>query len=80
MLKDVECMHEGVECMHKCVNCAYDRVISAIIHRDGAALDPKADEFLDVLKKSAAAEIWHKHGSFYDHLHDVISQSSRCYS
>lgn len=47
------------------------RVIHAMIHEDDAALDPKADEFLAILRKSSAVEIWHKHGHFYSHLHDV---------
>eukprot|EP00933_Yihiella_yeosuensis_P039242 TRINITY_DN331_c1_g1_i1.p1 TRINITY_DN331_c1_g1~~TRINITY_DN331_c1_g1_i1.p1 ORF type:complete len:379 (-),score=76.27 TRINITY_DN331_c1_g1_i1:123-1259(-) len=46
-------------------------VIHAIIHEDDVALDPDAEKFLPVLKKSAAPEIWHKHGHFYSHLHDV---------
>lgn len=36
-----------------------------------AQLDPDSPSFLDILRASAATEIWHKHGSFYDHLHDV---------
>ncbi|CAE8604531.1 unnamed protein product [Polarella glacialis] len=46
-------------------------VIHAMIHEDDVALDPAAERFLTVLKRSAAPEIWHKHGHFYSHLHDV---------
>mmetsp|Transcript_72128 Transcript_72128/g.150632 ORF Transcript_72128/g.150632 Transcript_72128/m.150632 type:complete len:388 (+) Transcript_72128:106-1269(+) len=46
-------------------------VIHAIIHEDEEALDPEAATFLRILKRSAAPEIWHKHGHFYSHLHDV---------
>ena len=35
------------------------------LHRDAVALDPEADGFLEVLKESAAAEIWHKHGKIH---------------
>jgi len=45
--------------------------VSAIIHQAPSQLDPDAPGFLDILRASAATEIWHKHGSFYDHLHDV---------
>lgn len=46
-------------------------VIHDIIHENCAGLDPEADKFLRCLKRSAAPEIWHKHGHFYSHLHDV---------
>eukprot|EP00445_Apocalathium_hangoei_P040724 CAMPEP_0203969750 /NCGR_PEP_ID=MMETSP0359-20131031/97615_1 /ASSEMBLY_ACC=CAM_ASM_000338 /TAXON_ID=268821 /ORGANISM="Scrippsiella Hangoei, Strain SHTV-5" /LENGTH=376 /DNA_ID=CAMNT_0050907693 /DNA_START=47 /DNA_END=1177 /DNA_ORIENTATION=- len=46
-------------------------VIHAMIHEDEIALDPDADSLLPILRKSAAPEIWHKHGHFYSHLHDV---------
>jgi len=46
-------------------------VIHAILHEDETALDPDADKFLPILRKSSAMEIWHKHGHFYSHLHDV---------
>jgi len=46
-------------------------VIHAIVHEDDPALDPDAEKFLPILRRSAATEIWHKHGHFYSHLHDV---------
>jgi len=47
------------------------KAISAIVHQDSEQLDPQAPGFLKTLRASAATEIWHKHGSFFDHLHDV---------
>ena len=48
-------------------------LIHAIIHEAWGTLDDSADAFLRVLKASPAVEIWHKHGHFYSHLHDVWS-------
>uniref|UniRef100_A0A061R3X2 Tetratricopeptide repeat domain containing protein n=1 Tax=Tetraselmis sp. GSL018 TaxID=582737 RepID=A0A061R3X2_9CHLO len=45
--------------------------IYSIIHKLPEQLDPEAPKFLRVLADSAATEIWHKHGNFYAHLHDV---------
>lgn len=50
------------------------KIIHAIIHEEPTVLDPEADKMLPVLKKSDAMEIWHKHGNFYSHLHDVWLQ------
>ena len=43
----------------------------ARLRGDYAALDPKADEMLAHLKHSEAPLVWHKHGTFYEHLRDV---------
>jgi len=42
-----------------------------MIQEEETALDKDADKFLPVLRRSAATHIWHKHGHFYSHLHDV---------
>jgi len=40
----------------------------ALLHDDYAAIDRRMPEYLDVLAAQGAAEIWHKHGTFKDHL------------
>ena len=56
-------------CMHK--SLTIPPTILHILRGRSRALDPDAEKMITVLKDSAASEIWHKHGSFYDHLHDV---------
>jgi hypothetical protein len=39
-----------------------------LIRHDLARLEPRIDEMLAVLGRQGAREIWHKHGTFYEHL------------
>ncbi|HEY8518067.1 MAG TPA: tetratricopeptide repeat protein [Candidatus Binatia bacterium] len=39
-----------------------------LVRRDFARLDPRLPELLDRLARHGASEIWHKHGTFLDHL------------
>ena len=52
-------------------NVQVPAAVTAVLRKQGHKLDPEAPQFIQVLQESAASEIWHKHGSFYDHLHDV---------
>uniref|UniRef100_A0A7S3NN65 DUF6817 domain-containing protein n=1 Tax=Aureoumbra lagunensis TaxID=44058 RepID=A0A7S3NN65_9STRA len=45
--------------------------LEAILRSDYDALDSKASHMLKLLHASTAPVIWHKHGSFLDHLRDV---------
>eukprot|EP00122_Pirum_gemmata_P001837 Pgem_evm1s1659 len=45
--------------------------VHSILHEEHEKLDADSEVFLKVLKQSSAPEIWHKHGHFYSHLHDV---------
>jgi hypothetical protein len=39
-----------------------------LLRHDHARLEPRLDEMLAVLGRQGAREIWHKHGTFYEHL------------
>ncbi|MCW5889056.1 MAG: tetratricopeptide repeat protein [bacterium] len=39
-----------------------------LLRHDHARLEPRLDEMLAVLGRQGAHEIWHKHGTFYEHL------------
>jgi len=39
-----------------------------LIRHDHARIEPRLDDMLAVLGQQGAREIWHKHGTFYDHL------------
>lgn len=42
--------------------------VLALVRHDHRALEPRLDELLDALGHNGAREIWHKHGTFLDHL------------
>jgi hypothetical protein len=42
--------------------------VHRLVLHDHRALEPQLDEMLEVLGQQGAREIWHKHGTFYDHL------------
>lgn len=42
-------------------------VLDLLRHEHGR-LEPRLDEMLDVMGRQGAREIWHKHGTFHDHL------------
>jgi hypothetical protein len=42
--------------------------VLALVRHDHRAIEPKIDELLDALAHHGAREIWHKHGTFLDHL------------
>lgn len=42
--------------------------VLALLRHDHAGIEPRLDELLEVLGHQGAREIWHKHGTFYDHL------------
>lgn len=42
--------------------------VFALVRHDHRALEPRLDELLDALGHNGAREIWHKHGTFLDHL------------
>jgi len=42
--------------------------VLALVRHDHAAIDPDLGPCLDVLARRGAGEIWHKHGTFLDHL------------
>jgi hypothetical protein len=39
-----------------------------LVRHDYARFEPRLGEYLDVLARHGASEIWHKHGTFLDHL------------
>jgi hypothetical protein len=39
-----------------------------LIRHDHARIEPRLDDMLAVLGRQGAREIWHKHGTFYEHL------------
>lgn len=39
-----------------------------LVRRDHARIEPRLAEYLEVLAQHGASEIWHKHGTFLDHL------------
>lgn len=39
-----------------------------LLRHDHARLEPRLDDMLAVLARQGAREIWHKHGTFYEHL------------
>jgi len=45
-----------------------DQICREIIRNDFTKLDPKMNEFLDLLSQAGADECWHKCGTFKDHL------------
>lgn len=49
-------------------NMTLPHPLPALLHDDYAAIDARMPEYLDVLAQQGAAEIWHKHGTFKDHL------------
>lgn len=42
--------------------------VLALVRHDHGSLEPRLDELLDALGHHGAREIWHKHGTFLDHL------------
>jgi hypothetical protein len=42
--------------------------VLALVREEHAALEPRLDELVQVLARHGASEIWHKHGTFLDHL------------
>ena len=42
--------------------------VHALVLHDHARIEPNLDAMLDVVGREGAREIWHKHGTFYDHL------------
>ncbi|MEW6270941.1 MAG: DUF6817 domain-containing protein [Thermodesulfobacteriota bacterium] len=42
--------------------------VGHLVRHDWARLDPRLPEYLEVLARHGASEIWHKHGTFLDHL------------
>jgi hypothetical protein len=46
-------------------------LVSAFVNRRHAEIDPRLDELLRVLHERRAAECWHKHGTFVEHLYNV---------
>lgn len=42
--------------------------VALLVRHDHRALDPELDRLLDALGHHGAREIWHKHGTFLDHL------------
>jgi len=42
--------------------------IPALLRDDYASIDPRMPEYLGILTEQGAPEIWHKHGTFKDHL------------
>jgi hypothetical protein len=42
--------------------------VLALARQDHAALEPRLGELVEILRRHGASEIWHKHGTFLDHL------------
>lgn len=42
--------------------------VHALVLHEHARIEPGLDAMLEVLGREGAREIWHKHGTFYDHL------------